>query len=415
MMALPAYRRVRRDDLISRWWPRHALTRMYLPEPVTPIRFWAALWLFIFGTIGSLSCSNRLCSRLGFASGRGGCRGRGRRGGRRGRWFRLRRPVVGRGLCRCSVGGLGRSRSCRGAGLGWSLGRRCGRGRSLGRCCGRGFRRDRGRLGSLLCLGRDGQGVGGDLVDRVLAVWRVVALGLVGRCHRDVHRLAFEQRRPFRYSVILDSIHEPGNEVPPDLRVGQLPTAKADGHLDPITIFEELDRAVDLRIEVAYADLRRQADFLEGDRALLALGLLLPLGQLVLVLTEVEELDHRRLRHRGDLDEVVSPFLRHLKGLRRGHDAQLSTLFVDHPDLWDPDHLIYAQVSTDGSPLVCCWSIRPAWGHTSPYRASRQDSTQVLNPTTDRPATRTGLAAQRFRWIAAIRGPFSTGYRPRRC
>ena len=256
-----------------------------------------------------------------------------------------------------------------------------GRGRSLGRCCGRGRGLDRGRLGSLLRLGRDGQGVGGDLVDRVLAVRGVVALGLVGRCHRDVHRLAFEQRRPFRYSVILDSIHEPGDEVPPDLRVGQLPTAEADGHLDPITIFEELDRAVDLRIEVADADLRRQADFLEGHRALLALGFLLPLRQLVLVLTEVEELDHRGLRHRGDLDEIVSPFLRHLEGLRRGHDAQLSTLFIDHPNLWDPDHLVYAQVSTDGSPLVCCWSIRPAWGHTSPYRASRQDSTRVLNAT----------------------------------
>src|SRR3954464_10588874 len=51
MTDLPAYRRVRREDLISRWWPRQALTRMTLPLPVTPIRFWAALWLFILGTV----------------------------------------------------------------------------------------------------------------------------------------------------------------------------------------------------------------------------------------------------------------------------------------------------------------------------------------------------------------------------
>src|SRR6188474_2200624 len=51
MRDLPAYRRVRRDDLISRWWPLQALTRMTLPLPVTPIRFWAALWLFILGTV----------------------------------------------------------------------------------------------------------------------------------------------------------------------------------------------------------------------------------------------------------------------------------------------------------------------------------------------------------------------------
>ena len=96
------------------------------------------------------------------------------------------------------------------------------------------------------------------------------------------------------------------------------------------------------------ADLRREADLLEGHRALPALGFLLALRQLVLVLTEVEEPDDRRGGHRGDLDEVEPPFLRHFEGLRRGHDAQLGTLFIDHPDLWDPDHLVDAQVSADG-------------------------------------------------------------------
>src|SRR3954465_9662401 len=51
MPDLPGWGGVRRDDLISRWWPLQALTRMTLPLPVTPIRFWAALWLFILGTV----------------------------------------------------------------------------------------------------------------------------------------------------------------------------------------------------------------------------------------------------------------------------------------------------------------------------------------------------------------------------
>ena len=135
--------------------------------------------------------------------------------------------------------------------------------------------------------------------------------------------------------------------------MGQLPTAEADRHLDPIAILEELDRPVDLRIEVALADLRRQANFLECHRALPALGLLLSLRELVLVLPEVEELDHRRRSHRSDLDKVVPTFLRHLEGLWRGHHAQLGSLFIDHPDLWDPDHLIDAQISCYCSPLRC--------------------------------------------------------------
>ena len=103
-----------------------------------------------------------------------------------------------------------------------------------------------------------------------------------------------------------------------------------------------------LGIEVTDTDLRREANLLEGHRALLALGFLFTLCQLVLVLTEIEEADHRRLRHRGDLDEVVSPLLRHLEGPRRGHHTQLGTLFIDHPDLWDPDHLVDAQISCYG-------------------------------------------------------------------
>lgn len=134
--------------------------------------------------------------------------------------------------------------------------------------------------------------------------------------------------------------------------MGQLPTPEPDGHLDAIAVLQELDRPVDLRVEVALADLRRQADLLEGDRALLALGLLLALRQFVLVLAEVEEADHGGLRQRSDLDEVVSPILRHLEGTWCGHDTQLVSLFIDYPDLRDPDHLVDTQVSADGSPLV---------------------------------------------------------------
>ncbi len=136
--------------------------------------------------------------------------------------------------------------------------------------------------------------------------------------------------------------------VPAELRVGQLATPEADGHLDPIAILEELDRPMDLRLEVALADLRREADLLERHRALPALVLLLALRQLVLVLTEVEELHDRRCGQRGNLDEVQPPLLRHGEGLGRGHHTQLGSLFIDDPDLRDPDHLVDAQVSCYG-------------------------------------------------------------------
>ena len=84
---------------------------------------------------------------------------------------------------------------------------------------------------------------------------------------------------------------EEEKEVPTELRVGQLTTAEADRDLDPVTLFKEFDRAMHLRIEVADPDLGREPDFLEGHRSLLALGFLLALGQIVFVLSEIEELD----------------------------------------------------------------------------------------------------------------------------
>ena len=115
-----------------------------------------------------------------------------------------------------------------------------------------------------------------------------------------------------------------------------------------IAVLEELDRPMELRQEVARADLRREPHFLEGHRALPALVLFLPLRQLVLVLPEVEKTSDRWSRHRCHLDEVEAFLLRHFEGSWRGHDAQLVPLVVDHSDLWDPDHLVDAQVSADG-------------------------------------------------------------------
>ena len=68
--------------------------------------------------------------------------------------------------------------------------------------------------------------------------------------------LPSSSRRPVHDPVVLHCLTELGEEVPADLRVGQLPAAEADGHLDPVAILEELDRAMDLGVEVTDADLR---------------------------------------------------------------------------------------------------------------------------------------------------------------
>ena len=94
---------------------------------------------------------------------------------------------------------------------------------------------------------------------------RFVRLGLVGRGDADVHRLAFEQRRPLDHAVFLDLLRELVEQIATDLRVGQLASAELDRDLDPVAVFEELDGPTDLGVEVADADLGLEPDFLEGD------------------------------------------------------------------------------------------------------------------------------------------------------
>ena len=147
-----------------------------------------------------------------------------------------------------------------------------------------------------------------------------------------------------------DLLREPCQQVPPDVGVTDLAAPELDGDLDPVAVLQELDGAADLGVEVTLADLDLEADLLELDRPLVAPGLLLLAGLLVLELPVVEEPGDGRTGHRGDLDEVVPTLLRELEGLWRGHDAQLVPFFVDDPDLGDPDHLVDTQVLAQSLP-----------------------------------------------------------------
>src|SRR5664280_261342 len=188
-MALPAYRRVLRDDFSSRWWPRHDVTRVALPPPVTPIRFWAPLWLFILGT-GSLSSRRR----VGFPA-----RPSANRPGRLRlfqclRSFNLGRSRLGRRPARRSLARRSLARRSR---LGRSLARRSLARRSLARrSLARRSLARRSLAGFMrVCLRRCRRG-------RLMRLW------LVGRGDADVHRLALEQRRPLDDAVFLDLIRE---------------------------------------------------------------------------------------------------------------------------------------------------------------------------------------------------------------
>ena len=108
----------------------------------------------------------------------------------------------------------------------------------------------------------------------------------------------------------------------------------------PVAILQELDRPVDLGIEVADPDLGAEADLLEFDRSRATLGFLIPLGQLVLVLAVVEEPDDGRSGHRRDLDEVEIESSGHAQCVGNRLDPELVTVRTDEADLAGPDAVV---------------------------------------------------------------------------
>jgi hypothetical protein len=148
--------------------------------------------------------------------------------------------------------------------------------------------------------------------------------------------------------------------------VTDLAASELASDLDPVAFLEELDCASDLGVEIALADFGLKPDLLEINGSLMPARFLLAASLFVLELAVIEKPRHRWHSHRRDLDEIQTSILREPEGLARGHDAPLITLLVDNPHLWDADHLVYSQFSTQACSLI---SIVP------PFAAGGEHST----------------------------------------
>ena len=118
------------------------------------------------------------------------------------------------------------------------------------------------------------------------------------------HGLAFDARVPLNHRHISQTIGHLLEQLTPKLWVRQLAPAEEHRHLDFVAVFEELDRALGLSVDVVFADLRPEPNLLELDDLLVLAGLPLLLGLLVLEAPVVQQPANRRDDIRGYLDQV---------------------------------------------------------------------------------------------------------------
>jgi len=135
--------------------------------------------------------------------------------------------------------------------------------------------------------------------------------------------------------------------------VRQLAPAEEHRHLDFVAVFEELDRALGLSVDVVFADLRPEPNLLELDDLLVLAGLPLLLGLLVLEAPVVQQPANRRDDVRGYLDQVEVLRLGQLERLEGRQDAELLAILTDKSNLANADSLVDAKILANGrSPLA---------------------------------------------------------------
>src|SRR5690606_15747099 len=116
------------------------------------------------------------------------------------------------------------------------------------------------------------------------------------------------------------------------LRVGDLPPAEHQRHLDLVFFLEEAARVARFRLEVVILDPRTILHLLEMDHVLLLLRQAGLLGLLELELSEVHDPDDRRTRRWRDLDQVQTSLFRQREGLVHLHDAELAPVMTNYPN-----------------------------------------------------------------------------------
>src|SRR4030095_7900496 len=112
-----------------------------------------------------------------------------------------------------------------------------------------------------------------------------------------------------------------------------------------------------LELVVVLVDLGPELDLLDLDHPLVLLGLARSFLLLVLILPEVHDPADGRHRGRRDLDQVESVLTCAGERLRRRHDPELLTGFVDHPDLTNPDALVGANAVITSRRAIECDNV----------------------------------------------------------
>jgi len=144
-------------------------------------------------------------------------------------------------------------------------------------------------------------------------------------------------------------VRQPLQQSKTQLRPRLLPATEHDRHLHLVPGLEEPDDVTLLGLVVVRVDLRPQLHLLDDGLRLVLASFAGLLRVLVLELSVVHELAHRRPGGRGDFDQVEVGLLCQPKGIADSDDADLLTVGSDQADLGNANPVVDAMLDSDGA------------------------------------------------------------------
>ena len=164
------------------------------------------------------------------------------------------------------------------------------------------------------------------------------------RCGRQDH----EKTAPLHIGTDFDFAHisEAGCKVfqylECDLGVLDFTAAEAQTNFDFRTAFQEFTGLADTNLCVMFAGFGTQADFFDLHLLLRFTRLTFPFGLFVLIFAVVDKPADRGVSFGSDFDQIEITLLGQTHGLGWGHDAQLFSGLIDHPNFGRSDLFIDA-------------------------------------------------------------------------
>jgi hypothetical protein len=154
--------------------------------------------------------------------------------------------------------------------------------------------------------------------------------------------VAFHARRRLDLSLITEFAKKTSHLGAPDFLVRHFAATMKDHGANLVTFTKEADDLVLTNLKIMFGGVGPELDFFQS-RATAAFTLLVrTLVRLVKKLAVIGDLANRRIGRGRNLHQIQSTFAGHAKRFKRLHDAELTAVFVNHPDFASSNPLIDA-------------------------------------------------------------------------